>query len=57
MTAVVAASIAVGATFAVTRKSVSARLRWQVGAGFLVIAVGLVVMFFVKVAPGARVRS
>jgi diacylglycerol kinase (ATP) len=41
MTAVVAASIAVGATFAVTRQSVGARLRWQVGAGLLVLAVGL----------------
>jgi diacylglycerol kinase family enzyme len=41
MTAIVAASIAVGATFAVTRQSIQARLRWQIGAGLLVAAVGL----------------
>jgi diacylglycerol kinase (ATP) len=39
MTAVVALSIAVGATFAVTRQSVRARVLWQVGSGLLVLAV------------------
>ena len=39
MTAVVALSIAVGATFAVTRQSVRARSLWQVGSGLLVLAV------------------
>ena len=41
MTAVVAASIAVGAAFAVTRQPVRKQLTWQVGAGVLVLAVGL----------------
>ena len=36
---VVAMSIAVGATFAVTRQSVRARILWQVGSGLLVLAV------------------
>jgi diacylglycerol kinase family enzyme/membrane-associated phospholipid phosphatase len=36
---VVALSIAVGATFAVTRQTVRARVLWQVGSGLLVIAV------------------
>ncbi|HET8915208.1 MAG TPA: diacylglycerol kinase family protein [Propionibacteriaceae bacterium] len=39
MTGVVAMSIAVGATFAVTRQSVRARIFWQVGSGLLVLAV------------------
>jgi diacylglycerol kinase (ATP) len=39
MTAVVALSIAVGATFAVTRQSVRARILWQVGSGLLILAV------------------
>ena len=39
MIAVVALSIAVGATFAVTRQSVRARILWQVGSGLLVLAV------------------
>jgi diacylglycerol kinase (ATP) len=39
MTGVVAMSIAVGATFAVTRQSVRARIIWQVGSGLLVLAV------------------
>ena len=39
MTGVVALSIAVGATFAVTRQSVRARIVWQVGSGLLVLAV------------------
>ena len=39
MTGVVAFSIAVGATFAVTRQSVRARVLWQVGSGLLVLAV------------------
>ena len=39
MTGVVALSIAVGATFAVTRQSVRARVLWQVGSGLLVLAV------------------
>ena len=41
LTGVVACSIAVGATFAVTRQSVRARLTWYVGATVLVVAVGL----------------
>jgi diacylglycerol kinase (ATP) len=36
---VVALSIAIGATFAVTRQSVRARIFWQVGSGLLVLAV------------------
>ena len=36
---VVALSIAVGATFAVTRQTVRGRVLWQVGSGLLVIAV------------------
>ena len=36
---VVVLSIAVGATFAVTRQTVRARVLWQVGSGLLVIAV------------------
>ena len=39
MIGVVALSIAVGATFAVTRQSVRARVLWQVGSGLLVLAV------------------
>jgi diacylglycerol kinase family enzyme/membrane-associated phospholipid phosphatase len=39
MAGVVATSIAVGATFAVTRQSVRARIVWQVGSGLLVLAV------------------
>ena len=39
MTGVVALSIAVGATFAVTRQTVRARIIWQVGSGLLVLAV------------------
>jgi diacylglycerol kinase (ATP) len=39
MTGVVAMSIAVGATFAVTRQSVRARIFWQVGSGLLILAV------------------
>ena len=39
MIGVVALSIAVGATFAVTRQSVRARILWQVGSGLLVLAV------------------
>jgi diacylglycerol kinase (ATP) len=35
----VALSIAVGATFAVTRQTVRARILWQVGSGLLVLAV------------------
>jgi diacylglycerol kinase (ATP) len=35
----IALSIAVGATFAVTRQSVRARIFWQVGSGLLVLAV------------------
>jgi diacylglycerol kinase family enzyme/membrane-associated phospholipid phosphatase len=35
----VALSIAVGATFAVTRQSIRARIFWQVGSGLLVLAV------------------
>jgi diacylglycerol kinase (ATP) len=41
MTAVVASVIAVGAAFAVTRQSVRAKIAWQVGAAFLVLAVAL----------------
>ena len=41
MSSIVAGSIAVGATFAVTRQSVETRLRWQIGAGLLVIAVAV----------------
>ncbi len=41
MSSIVAGSIAVGATFAVTRRSVSTRLRWQIGAGLLVILVAV----------------
>jgi diacylglycerol kinase (ATP) len=39
MTGVMALSIAVGATFAVTRQTVRARVLWQVGSGLLVVAV------------------
>jgi diacylglycerol kinase (ATP) len=39
MTGVVVLSIAVGATFAVTRQSFRARIIWQVGSGLLVLAV------------------
>jgi diacylglycerol kinase (ATP) len=39
MTGVVAMSIAVGATFAVTRQSFRVRIFWQVGSGLLVLAV------------------
>jgi len=39
MSSIVAGSIAVGATFAVTRQSVKAQLRWQLGAALLVLAV------------------
>jgi YegS/Rv2252/BmrU family lipid kinase len=39
MTGVLILSIAVGATFAVTRQSVRARMLWQVGSGLLVLAV------------------
>jgi diacylglycerol kinase (ATP) len=41
MTGVVAMSIAVGATFAVTRQSFRARIFWHVGSGLLVLAVAL----------------
>ena len=41
MSSIVAGGVAVGATFAVTRQIVSRRLRWQVGAGLLVLAVGV----------------
>ncbi len=41
VTAAVASAIAVGATFAVTRQSLRARVIWLAGAGFLVIAVGV----------------
>jgi diacylglycerol kinase (ATP) len=41
MTGVVAMSIAVGATFAVTRQTVRARVLWQVGSGLLVLAVAI----------------
>ena len=39
VTGAVALSIAVGATFAVTRQSVRARIWWQVGSGLLILAV------------------
>ena len=39
MAGAVAFSIAVGATFAVTRQTVRARILWQVGSGLLVLAV------------------
>jgi diacylglycerol kinase family enzyme/membrane-associated phospholipid phosphatase len=39
MSSITAACIAVGATFAVTRQSIRARLRWQIGAAVLVFAV------------------
>jgi diacylglycerol kinase (ATP) len=39
MTGVMILSIMVGATFAVTRQSVRARMLWQVGSGLLVLAV------------------
>jgi diacylglycerol kinase (ATP) len=39
MVGAVALSIAVGATFAVTRQTVRARILWQVGSGLLVLAV------------------
>jgi diacylglycerol kinase (ATP) len=39
MTGVMILSIAVGATFAVTRQSVRARVLWQLGSGLLVLAV------------------
>jgi len=39
MTGVMILSIMVGATFAVTRQSVRARMLWQVGSGVLVLAV------------------
>ena len=39
MAGAVALSIAVGATFAVTRQTVRARILWQVGSGLLVLAV------------------
>jgi diacylglycerol kinase (ATP) len=39
MAGVVALSIAVGATFAVTRQSVRVRILWQVGSGLLVLVV------------------
>jgi diacylglycerol kinase (ATP) len=41
MSSIVAGSIAVGATFAVTRQSARAQLRWQIGAGLLVLAVAI----------------
>ena len=41
MSSIVAGCIAVGATFAVTRQSVATRLRWQIGAGLLVLAVAV----------------
>jgi diacylglycerol kinase (ATP) len=41
MTGVVAMSIAVGATFAVTRQSFRARIFWHVGSGLLVLAVAV----------------
>jgi diacylglycerol kinase family enzyme/membrane-associated phospholipid phosphatase len=41
MSSIVAGSIAVGATFAVTRQSVATRLWWQIGAGVLVLAVAV----------------
>jgi len=39
MTGVMALSIAVGATFAVTRQTFRARVLWQVGSGLLILAV------------------
>ena len=39
MTSVMALSIAVGATFAVTRQTFRARVLWQVGSGLLILAV------------------
>ncbi|HVD19925.1 MAG TPA: diacylglycerol kinase family protein [Propionibacteriaceae bacterium] len=39
MTGVMAFSIAVGATFAVTRQTFRARVLWQVGSGLLILAV------------------
>jgi diacylglycerol kinase (ATP) len=41
MSSIVAACIGVGATLAVTRQSLAARFRWQVGAGLLVLAVAV----------------
>ena len=41
MSSITAACIAVGATMAVTRQSLAARVRWQIGAGLLVLAVGV----------------
>ena len=41
MSSIVAGSIAVGATFAVTRQSVATRLRWQIGAALLVLVVAV----------------
>jgi diacylglycerol kinase (ATP) len=41
MSSIVAGSIAVGATFAVTRQSVVTRLWWQIGVGLLVLAVAV----------------
>ena len=41
LSSIVAGCIAVGATFAVTRQGVWARLRWLAGAGVLVLAVAL----------------
>jgi diacylglycerol kinase (ATP) len=39
MTGVMALSIAIGATFAVTRQTFRARVLWQVGSGLLILAV------------------
>ena len=41
MSSIVAGSIAVGATFAVTRQSVTTRLRWQIGASLLIVLVAV----------------
>ena len=41
MSSITAACIAVGATLAVSRQSLAARLRWQIGAGLLVLAVAV----------------
>jgi diacylglycerol kinase (ATP) len=41
MSSITAACIAVGATMAVTRQSLAARFRWQIGAGLLVLAVAV----------------
>jgi diacylglycerol kinase family enzyme/membrane-associated phospholipid phosphatase len=41
LTAAVASAIAVAATFSVTRQSLRARVLWQIGAGLLVLAVGV----------------